>query len=88
MSSLVKVNGEPGEDLRLARSIKQGCPLVSYLFILATDVLGHMLDNPKHEIKGLHLPKGGCVWDQTFMKDTPFYLKGSPSNLNKAWVVL
>jgi hypothetical protein len=25
------------------------------------DVLGHMLDDPKHEIEGLHLPKGGCI---------------------------
>ncbi len=77
MSSLVKVNGEPGEDFRFAKSVRQGCPLTPYLFILAMDVLGHILDDPKHEIEGLHLPKGGCVWDQTFMDDTAFYLKGS-----------
>ncbi len=51
------------------------------------DVLGHMLDNPKHEIEGLHLPKRGCVWDQTFVDNTAFYLKGSPSNLSKARAV-
>ncbi len=61
--------------------------MVPYLFILAMDVLGHMLDDPKHEIQGLHLPKGGCVWDQTFADDTALYLKGSPSNLSKARVV-
>ncbi len=47
-----------------------------------------MLDNPKHEIKGLHLPKGGCIWDQTFADDIALYLKGSPNNLSKARVVL
>jgi hypothetical protein len=88
VSSLVKVNGELGEDFRFARSVRQGCPLAPYLFILATDLLGHMLDDPKHEIKGLHLPKGGCVRDQTFADNTPLYLKGSPSNLSKARVVL
>ncbi len=62
-SSLVKVNGELGEDFRLTRPVKQGYLLAPYLFILATNVLGHMLDDPKHEIKGLHLPKGGCVRD-------------------------
>jgi hypothetical protein len=80
--------GEFEEDFRLAKSIKQGYPLAPYLFILVTDVLGHMLDDPKHEIEGLHLPKGGCVWDQTFADDIALYLKGSPSNLNKAREVL
>ncbi len=47
-----------------------------------------MLDDPKHKIKGLHLPKGGCIRNQTFANNTTFYLKGSPSNLNKARVVL
>jgi hypothetical protein len=62
--------------------------LAPYLFILAMDVLGHMLDDPKHEIERLHLPKGGCIWDQTFADDTAFYLKGSPNNLSKTQVVL
>jgi hypothetical protein len=69
VSSLVKVNGEPEEDFRLSRSVRQGCPLTPYLFIITTYVLGLMLDDPKHEIKRLHLPKGGCVRDQTFAND-------------------
>ncbi len=51
------------KDFRLAKLVKQDCPLAPYLFILATNVLDHMLDDPKHEIEGLHLPKGGCVRD-------------------------
>jgi hypothetical protein len=42
-----------------------------------------MLDDPKHEIEGLHLSKGGCIKDQTFADDTALYLKRSPSNLSK-----
>jgi hypothetical protein len=72
-----------GEDFQLARSVKQGCPLAPYLFILATNVLGHMLDDPKHGIEGLKLPKGGYVWDQTFVDDTTLYLKGTHDNMNK-----
>jgi hypothetical protein len=51
------------------------------------NVLGHMLDDPKHEIEGLHLLKGGCIRDQTFADDTAFHLKGSPNNLSKARAV-
>ncbi len=87
-SSSIKVNEEPGEDFKFTRSVGQGYPLAPYLFILTTDVLGHMLDDPKHKIKGLHLPKGGCVRDQTFANDTALYLKGSPNNLSKAQAVL
>ncbi len=87
-SSSVKVNMEPGKDFRLARSVRQDCPLAPYMFILAMDVLGHMLDDPKHEIDKMHLPKGGCVRDQTFADGIALYLKGSPSNLTKARVIL
>jgi hypothetical protein len=41
-SSLVKVNGELGEEFKLARSVRQGCPLAPYLFIFVMDVLGHI----------------------------------------------
>jgi len=48
-SSAIKVNRTIGPDFHLARSVRQGCPLAPYLFILTTDVLGHMMDDPKHE---------------------------------------
>jgi hypothetical protein len=38
-------------------------PIGSIPFHPSTDVLGHMLDDPKHEIEGMHLPKGGCIRD-------------------------
>jgi len=83
-SSVVKLNGESGLDFKLARSVRQGCPLAPYLFILTTDVSGYMLADPKNKVEGLSLPRGGLIRDQTFADDTALYLKGTSSNLDKA----
>jgi hypothetical protein len=55
-SSTIKLNGIEGSAFPLARSVKQGCPLLPYLFILAMDVLGHMLDDHRFRVEGLTLP--------------------------------
>ncbi len=68
--------------------MRQGCPLAPYLFILATDVLGYMLADPKYGVEGLSLPRGGLIKDQTFADDTTLYLQGSPANLDRAQEVL
>jgi hypothetical protein len=87
-SSAIKVNGATRPNFQLTRSIKQGCPLVPYLFILATDVLGYMMVDPKHGVEGLSLPKGGLIRDQTFADDTALYLQGSPTNMERVQEVL
>ncbi len=84
----MRMNEETGPDFCLARSVKQGCPLAPYLFILATDVLGHMLADPKNEVEGLSLLRGGLIRDQTFADDMALFLKRTPSNLDKAQKVL
>jgi hypothetical protein len=58
--------------------------LAPYLFILATDVLGYMMADPKHGVEGLSLPRGGLIRDQTFAEDTALYLQGSPPNMDRA----
>ncbi len=87
-TSAIKVNGVAGPDFQLAISVRQGCPLAPYLFILATDVLGYMLADPKHGVESLSLPKGGLIRDQTFADDTTLYLKGTPANMDRAREVL
>jgi hypothetical protein len=77
-SSAIKVNGVISPDFQLSRSMRQGCPLGPYLFILATDVLGHMLADPRHGVEGLSLPRGGFIRYQTFVDDTTLYLRSSP----------
>jgi hypothetical protein len=44
-------------------------PLTPHLFILAIDVLGHMLEDPRVGVEGLTLLKGGMLKNQTFMDD-------------------
>jgi len=87
-TSAIKVNGVAGPNFQLARSVRQGCPLAPYLFIIVTDVLGYMLDDPKHGVEGLSLPKGGRIRDQTFADDIALYLKGTPANMDRAQEVL
>jgi len=87
-SSAIKVNGILGPDFPLERSVRQGCPLAPYLFILATDVLGYLMADPKFEVEGLSLSQGGLIRDQTFADDMALYLKGTPENLDKAQRVL
>jgi hypothetical protein len=87
-SSAIKVNGILGLDFPLERFVRQGCPLAPYLFIIATDVLGYLMADPKFEVEGFSLPQGGVIRDQTFADDTALYLKGTPDNLDKAQRIL
>jgi len=87
-SSLVQVNEESGEDFKLSKLVRQGCPLAPYLFILTTNVLRHMLDDTQYNVEGLTLPKGGCVQDQTFVHDIALYLKKTKSNMDRLRLVL
>jgi hypothetical protein len=87
-SLAIKLNGVEGSTFPLARSVRQGCPLSPYLFILATDVLGHMLDDHRFGVEGLALPGGGKITDQTFADDTTFYLQGTCSNMERTQKVL
>jgi hypothetical protein len=59
-----------------------------YLFILATNVLGHMMADLEYRVEGLSLPWGGLIRDQTFTDDIALYLKGSPPNMDRAQNVL
>jgi hypothetical protein len=47
-----------------------------------------MMDDPKHGVDDLSLPKGGYIKDQTFADDTALYLQGSLTNMDRAQNVL
>jgi len=46
-SSAVIINGQVWEEFDLERSVKQGCPMAPFLFIVVFDALGFMLEDPK-----------------------------------------
>ncbi len=87
-TSEIKINGKIGDAFSLHKSVKQGCPLAPYLFILATNVPRYMLQDPKVKVQGLTFPKGRMLKDQTFANDIHFYLSGTKDNMDKVKKVL
>jgi hypothetical protein len=87
-SSAIKLNEVIGYNFPLSRSVRHGCPVTLYLFILAIDVFGHMLDDQRYGVKGLSLPRGVQIKDQTFVDDTASYLQGSRANMERAQRIL
>jgi hypothetical protein len=87
-SSAIKLNGVEGSTFPLGKSMRHGCPLSPYLFILATDVLGHMFNDHRFGVNGLALPGGGKITNQTFVDDTTLYLQGTRDNMERTQNVL
>ena len=77
----VPINRINIDPFQIERSVRQGCPLAPYLFILAADVLGKMLDNEVYGVQRLSLPMGHYITSQTFADDTALYLKGTIENV-------
>ena len=87
-SATIIVNGEQSQAFKLQRSIRQGCPLAPYLFLLIADVLGQMLQHPNCQVKGLRLPDNSYITNQMFADDTLLLLEGTPDNMNQAIAVI
>lgn len=87
-SASIIVNGEQSTTFRLQRSVRQGCPLAPYLFLLTVDVLGQMLQHPDNRVSGLRLPDQTTITNQMFADDTLLFLDGHPENLDRALEVI
>ena len=87
-SASVIVNGEVSKTFRLHRSVRQGCPLAPYLFLLIVDVLGQMLQHPGCGVQGLQLPDNTFITNQMFADDTLLLLDGTRNNLDRALGVI
>jgi hypothetical protein len=83
-SATIIVNGEQSQPFKLQRSVRQGCPLAPYLFLLTVDVLGQMLQHPDCHVKGLRLPDNSTITNQMFADDTLLVLEGNPANMDRA----
>ena len=84
----VIVNGETSKTFRLHRSVRQGCPLAPYLFLLTVDVVGQMLQHPGCGVQGLRLPNSTTITNQMFADDTLLFLGGKRDNLDRALNVI
>lgn len=87
-SATVIVNGEQSKPFSLQRSVRQGCPLAPYLFLLTVDVLGQMLQHPDCGVKGLNLPDNSSITNQMFADDTLLFLEGNRENMERALTVI
>jgi hypothetical protein len=87
-SASVVVNGEQSKNFHLQRSVRQGCPLAPYLFLLTVDVLGQMLQHPGCEVEGLRLPDHTTITNQMFADDTLLLLEGNRENMDRALQVI
>lgn len=82
------VNGEQSKTFALQRSVRQGCPLAPYLFLLTVDVLGQMLQHPECGVKGLKLSVDTNITNQMFADDTLLFLDGTRDNMDTALTVI
>ena len=87
-SAAVVVNGEQSKTFNMQRSVRQGCPLAPYLFLLTVDVLGQMLQHPENQVQGLRLPDHTSITNQMFADDTLLLLDGTQDNLDRALTVI
>jgi hypothetical protein len=85
-SAAVIVNGEQSKTFQLQRSVRQGCPLAPYFFLLTVDVLGQMLQHPECGVQGL--PDNTCITNQMFADDTLLLLDSNKENMDRALAVI
>ena len=83
-SASIIINGVNSKTFQLQRSVRQGCPLAPYLFLLTVDVLGQMLQHPTNGVKGLKLPDSSHITNQMFADDTLLLLEGTKDNMERA----
>lgn len=87
-SGAIIVNGEQTKTFKLQRSVRQGCPLAPYLFLLTVDVLGQMLQHLDCGVKGLKLPYRTTITNKMFADDTLLLLDGTPDHMDRAISVI
>lgn len=84
----VIVNGKQSRTFGLQRSVRQGCPLAPYLFLLTVDLLRQMLQHSGCRVKGLRLPNTTTITNQMFVDDTLLLLDGTRDNLDRPLQVI
>ena len=74
-----------GNRFKMSRSVRQGCPLAPYLFLLFVETMHSFLQSSEAMIQGLYLQEADAVLlDSEFADDAMIYLKGALKNLMRA----
>ena len=76
--------GDVGGRFSLSRSVRQGCPLAPFLFILVSEAFSDFLRSRNVDIRGIALPIQGytaSAIDSEFADDTALYVSADEGNL-------
>ena len=76
--------GDVGSTFSLSRSVRQGCPLAPFLFILVSEAFSDYLRSRNVQIRGIALPIQGYTTmtvDSEFADDTALYVAAEKENL-------
>lgn len=60
-SSSILANGKRLPKFPIQRSVRQGCPLAPYLYLIIADVLSYMINSPDYGVEGMQLPDESFV---------------------------
>ncbi len=87
--SRILLSGIKGDKIPLSRSVRQGCPLAPYLFLIFAEAMHCFLTDPHNGLKGISLPlTEQSLLDNEFADDTTIYLQGQEENLTKMFNLL
>ena len=87
--SLVLMAGGIGPRFNITRSVRQGCPVAPFLFLLFAEAMHAFISGQSTGLRGITLPiEGEENLDSEFADDTTLYVKGSLTNLLQVQEVL
>ena len=78
-SATVNLNGNQGDNFRIERGVRQGCPLAPYLFLIVGEVLTHVIKKAVKEgrLRGVSLPGGKSQQSiSQYADDSSFMVRG------------
>lgn len=84
------INKNMSESFVLQRSIRQGCPLSPFLYVLTADALGYFL-HKAHQmklIKGISIPQDKVAINSHFVDDSMLFLHNSEEEVNNALAMI
>ena len=73
--------GDVGRRFPISRSVRQGCPLAPFLFLLVSEAFSVHLNSEDVNIERLALPVSYAAVDSEFADDTALYVQASRLNL-------